>query len=87
MIKVKIFGSTPPCAKCKEAEKRAKTVAEKYPGKIEVTKFDALADEGDQYGIMLTPSVVVNDRVVAAGKVISEEELEKLIQKELEVQS
>ena len=83
MIKVKVFGSIPPCAKCKEVEKRAIKVAEKYPGKVEVAKFDALAEEGDKYGIMLTPTVVVNDKVVAVGKVISEDELEKLIKKEL----
>ena len=45
-IKVKVFGSTPPCAKCKEVEKRATKVASKYPGQIEVTKFDAISDEG-----------------------------------------
>ncbi len=84
MIKVKVFGSTPPCAKCKEVEKRAIKVAEKYPGKIEVAKFDALSEEGDKYGIILTPTVVINDKVVAVGKVISEDDLEKSIKKELE---
>jgi len=84
VIEVKVFGSTPPCAKCKEVEKRAKKVAEKYSGKVEVTKFDALSEEGDKYGVMLTPTVVVNDVVVATGKVISEDELEKTIKKELE---
>jgi hypothetical protein len=33
---------------------------------------------------MLTPTVVINERVIAAGKLISEDELEKLIKKELE---
>lgn len=84
MIKVKVFGSRPPCAKCKEAEKRAIKVAEKYPGKIEVAKFGALSEEGDKYSVILTPTVVINDTVVAVGKVISEDELEKLIKKELE---
>ena len=86
MITIKVFGTTPPCAKCKEMERRAKTVADKYPSKVEVAKFDALSDEGDKYGIMLTPTVVINERVVAAGKLVSEDELEKLIQKELEGQ-
>ena len=83
MITVKVFGSTPPCAKCKEVEKRAKKIAEKYPGKVEVVKFDALSEEGDKYGIMLTPTVVINDRVVATGKVLSEDDLEKSIKEEL----
>ena len=84
MIKVKVFGSMPPCAKCKEVEKRAIKVAEKYPGKVEVAKFGAMSEEGDKYGIILTPTVVINDTVVSVGKVISEDELEKFIKKELE---
>jgi len=39
---------------------------------------------GDKYGIMLTPTMVINDTVVAVGKVISEDELAKAIKKELE---
>ena len=84
MIKVKVFGTTPHCARCKEMERRAKSVADKYPGKVEVARFDALSDEGDKYSIMSTPTVVINERVIAVGKLISEDELGKLIKKELE---
>ena len=84
MIIIKVFGTIPPCAKCKEMEKRANNAAAKYPGKIEVIKFDALSEEGDKYGVMSTPTVVMNDRVVAVGKLLSESELEKSIKKELE---
>lgn len=84
MIEVKVFGTTPPCAKCKEVTKRATKVAEKYPGKVEVTKFDALSDEGDKYGIMMTPTIVINDKVVSIGKVPSEDDIEKMIKKEME---
>ena len=84
MIKVKVFGATPPCAKCKEVEKRASKVAEKYSGQVEVTKLDAISEEGQKYNILFTPAVVVNDMVVASGEVISEGDLEKAIQKELE---
>ena len=87
MITIKVFGSTPPCAKCKEVEKRANNVAQKYPGQIEVTKLDAISEEGRKYSVMFTPTVVVNDRVAATGEVISENELEKLLKKELEEQS
>jgi thiol-disulfide isomerase/thioredoxin len=84
MVKVKVFGTTPPCARCKEMEKRARNVAAKYPGKVDIAKFDALSEDGDKYSIMLTPTVVINDRVVATGKLLSEEELEKSVKKELE---
>jgi thiol-disulfide isomerase/thioredoxin len=83
MIQVKVFGTTPPCARCKEMERRAKNVATKYSG-VEVAKFDALSEEGDKYGIMSTPTLVINNRVVAVGKLLSEEEIEKYIAKGLE---
>jgi thiol-disulfide isomerase/thioredoxin len=84
MIQVKVFGTTPPCAKCKEMERRAQNAAARYPGKVEVIKFDALSAEGDKYTVMSTPTVVINDRVVAIGKLLSEEELENIFKKELE---
>ncbi len=84
MIEVKIFGTTPPCAKCKEVLKRAKKVADKYPGRIGVTHLDALSDEGDKYSIMITPAIVINDKVVSSGKVPGEDEIEKMVKKEME---
>ena len=84
MIKVKVFGATPPCGKCKEVERRAKKVAEKYAGQVEVTKLDALSEEGQKCNVMFTPTVVINDKVIASGEVISEGDLEKAIQKEME---
>ena len=82
MIEIKIFGSTPQCASCKELERRAINIAGKSPDQIEVTKFDAFSAEGAKYGIMLTPAMLINDKVISAGKLISEEEIEEAIKKE-----
>ena len=87
MITIKVFGTTPPCAKCKEMEKRAQNAAAKFPGKVTVVKLDALSSEGDKYGILTTPTVVINETVVGAGKLINESDLEKIIQKEMEASS
>ena len=84
MTEVKIFGTTPPCAKCKKAEEMAQKAAQKFSGQVKVEKFDALSDEGNKYSIMLTPTIVVNDKVVAVGKVLSEKKLETIIESELE---
>ncbi|MBP1762904.1 MAG: Thioredoxin domain [Firmicutes bacterium] len=73
MINIKVFGTTPPCARCKELTKRAAKVA----------KFDAMSAEGDKYCIMMTPTLVINDKVVSIGKVPSEDDIEKLIKKEI----
>ena len=84
MIDVKVFGSTPPCSKCKEVEKRANKVAEKFSNQVKVTKLDAISDEGLKYQVMFTPTLVVNDKVVAAGEVVSESEIEEAIKKAME---
>ncbi|MFO7773394.1 MAG: thioredoxin family protein [Dehalococcoidia bacterium] len=84
MIKIKVFGSSPPCAKCKEVEKRANKVAGKYPGQVEVSKLDAISEEGQKYNVFFTPTVVIEDRVVSAGEVISESEMEKAVQREMD---
>jgi protein-disulfide isomerase len=87
MLTVKVFGTEPPCVKCRELTKRATRVAGKYPGQIEVRHLAALSAEGDKYGIILTPTLVMNDKVVSVGKVLSEDDIEKLIKKEMEVKS
>jgi protein-disulfide isomerase len=84
MIEVKVFGTTPPCAKCKEVTKRAQKVADKYPGEIAVAHLDALSEDGDRYGILMTPTIVINDKVVSIGKVPGEEDIEKMIKQEMD---
>jgi protein-disulfide isomerase len=68
-------------------EKRATKVAERYPNQVEVAKFDAVSEEGRKYGVMFTPTVVINDKIVSSGQVISEGELENAIKEELEGKS
>jgi thioredoxin family protein len=84
MLNIKIFGSTPPCARCKELEKKARNAAANFPGQVEVTKYDALSEEGDKYGILLTPAIVIGDTVVATGKVLTEDDIETKIRQYLE---
>lgn len=84
MVTVKIFGTEPPCAKCKKAEETARKAAAKFPGQVVVEKYPAMSEEGDKYGVMMTPTVVVNEKVVAAGSVPSESDFERIYKQELE---
>jgi hypothetical protein len=83
MITIKVFGSVPPCAKCKEVEKRTNKVAQKYNGQIEVQRFDATSEEGQKYKVFFTPTVVINEKAVSSGEVISESEIEEIVRREL----
>jgi disulfide oxidoreductase YuzD len=76
---VKIFGSEPPCAKCKVAYDVARRVQERIGEGVVVEKYSALSEEGDKYGVLMTPTVVVNDEIVVVGKSPSEKELEDII--------
>jgi len=83
MITIKIFGTTPPCATCKRAEQEAQEAASRFPGQVDVLKLDALGPEADKYGMMVTPTVVVNDQVVGLGKIVSADQLVAYVNKVL----
>jgi disulfide oxidoreductase YuzD len=83
LIEVKVYGSEPPCAKCKQAEGEARKAAEKFPGQVSITKYSALLPEALQLGLMMTPAVVVNGKVISQGRVPKESELERIFRLEL----
>ncbi|MGD8735947.1 MAG: thioredoxin family protein [Anaerolineae bacterium] len=84
MLQIKVFGTTPPCANCKRAEREARKAAEEFPGQVEVIHLDALGPEAQLYGLMVTPVVVVGEQVVATGKVVPAPRLVPLIEKALQ---
>lgn len=75
---VKILGSG--CAKCNELEANTKAALEQLGMDTEidhVTDFTQIAS----YGVMSTPALVVDGKVVAFGKVFKTEEIVKILQK------
>ena len=75
---VKVLGSG--CAKCNELEANVKTALGQLgmDTAIEhVTDFNVIA----AYGVMTTPALVVDEKVVSYGKVLKVEEAVKLLKK------
>jgi len=75
---VKILGSG--CAKCNQLEAAAKEALKQLGINLQiehVTDFGKIA----AYGVMSTPALVVNERVVSYGKVLKVEEVVKNLQK------
>jgi small redox-active disulfide protein 2 len=73
---IKILGSG--CKKCLALEKNAKAAADaagKQAEVIKVTDFAAIAG----YGVMSTPALVVDDKVLSMGKVLTSAEIELLL--------
>jgi protein-disulfide isomerase len=84
-VTIKIFGTEPPCTKCKKAYKIATEIQKGFGDRVKVEKLNAMSEEGDKYGIMMTPTIVVNDNVVCVGKAMSKKELEKIVKNKLGV--
>ena len=51
---------------------------------VEVVVHESLSQEGERYGILFTPTIMVNNKVIAAGRGVSEKEIEKYVKKALE---
>jgi hypothetical protein len=83
VLTIRVFGTTPPCANCKRAEREAHKAAESFPDQVEVLHLDALGPEAQAYGLMVTPVVVVGDQVVATGRVVPAAKLIPIIQEQI----
>lgn len=76
-MKIQILGTG--CAKCNNLALATKAAAERLGLDYEfekVTDFLRFAD----FGVMITPALVVDGKVKVTGKVPSDTELEKLLQ-------
>lgn len=81
---IKEFGVVFPCLKCIQAERIARRIAERHPGRVVVRKYDVLSEEADRYGVMMTPTVIVDGEVAASGKGLSANRLEQILESHLD---
>ena len=80
-MKIRVFGTVPPCMKCKATEKVVReAVKELGYTDVEVTKEDALSEEAGKLGIMMTPTVMIDKKVIKVGGVPSKEEVKRAIE-------
>jgi small redox-active disulfide protein 2 len=75
---IKVLG--PGCPKCKTLEKATLQAVTETGVNATVTKVDDIV-EIMNYGVMTTPALVINGKVVVKGKVPSVEEIKSLITK------
>lgn len=83
-MELKVF-TMKTCPNCPAAKQLAKEVASKYNvgyREIDISTPDGEI-EGLMYQIMSTPSIAIDDDVIARGKLISQEELENEVRKRL----
>jgi small redox-active disulfide protein 2 len=75
-MEIKILG--PGCPKCKTLEKLTREVVEQSGIEATVTKVEDIVAIMN-YGVMTTPALVVDDKVVLKGRVPSSDELKKIL--------
>ena len=75
-MKIKILGSG--CPNCKVLEANAKKAVAEMKIKADIEKVTDIT-KIMEYGVMSTPALVVDEKVVSYGRVLSSEEIKKLL--------
>lgn len=78
-LEIKVLGTG--CSKCKKLEELTHKVVDELGLKATITKVEDIA-QIMQYGIMSTPGLVVDEKVILAGKLPSLKELKELLSNE-----
>ncbi|WP_149590036.1 thioredoxin family protein [Tabrizicola flagellatus] len=73
---IKILGSG--CRKCVTLAENAKAAAEAAGKQAEIVKVTDMAQIAG-YGVMSTPGLVIDEKLVSAGKVLTAEEIGRLL--------
>lgn len=76
MKKIKILGTG--CAKCTKLMENTEKAAQKLGIEYEIEKVSDI-NAIMSYGVMSTPALVLDDKVKVVGKVLSPEDLEKIL--------
>lgn len=81
-MKIQVFGTTPPCARCKATEKVVREIVKEFGyDDIEVIKKDVFSEESERLGIMMSPTTVIEGKILKTGRVPSKEEMNRVIEK------
>ena len=77
-MEIKILG--PGCPRCKSLDQMTREIVEKHGIDATVTKVEDIMGIM-KYGVMSTPALVVDGKVVVKGRVPSAEEIKQLLTK------
>jgi len=77
-MKIEILGTG--CPKCKQLTANAEEALKELNVQAEVIKVTKI-DKIIEYGVMMTPALVIDGKVVSAGKVLTKDQVKNLIPK------
>jgi len=76
MKKIQILGTG--CPKCKKLAENAEAAAKELGIEFEIEKVTDI-NEIMKFGVMVTPALAVDGEVKAVGKVLSQDEIKKIL--------
>ncbi|MFA6358412.1 MAG: thioredoxin family protein [Candidatus Omnitrophota bacterium] len=77
-MKIEVLGTG--CPKCKQLAANVEIAVKELKISTEIVKVSDI-DKIVEYGVMMTPALVVDGKVVSLGKVLTKDEFKKLIAK------
>lgn len=77
-MKIEILGVG--CPKCKQLIANAEAAVKEMNIQAEIGKITDI-DKITEYGVMMTPTLVIDGKVVASGKVLTKDEIKRVISK------
>ena len=77
-MKIEILGTG--CPKCKQLTANAEEALKELNVQAEIVKVTQI-DKIIEYGVMMTPALVIDGKVVSAGKVLTKDQVKNLIPK------
>ncbi len=77
-MKIEILGAG--CPKCKQLTANVEAAVKELSIQAEIGKVTDI-DKITEYGVMMTPALAIDGTVVSAGKVLSKDEIKKIISK------
>ncbi len=66
-VRLTLIRSDPPCRKCRETKAALETVVQDRGNPVELVVLTVAEAEEAGYGVVLTPTVLVNGKVLCAG--------------------
>ncbi len=75
-MKIEILGMG--CPKCKKLTENAKKAIEELSIKADIEKVEEM-DKIVAYGVMMTPALVLDGKIMSSGKIASVDEIKKWV--------
>ncbi len=76
MKKVRVLG--PGCSKCVKLAENAREVINRHNLDVD---FEYISETNEflKYGVMITPALIVDNKVISVGRALSKKQLEKIL--------